>query len=91
MQKLFEIKIDLSKNKYKRCYRITRQIKSEVVPNLSYVSLYKTMKTLVLDYGIKVKINNIYIDEKFSDDKWCIRNNTEKKLNVFLVKLSLLT
>ena len=91
MQKLFEIKIDLSKNKYKRSYRITRQIKSEVVLNLSYVSLYKTMKTLVLDYGIKVKINNIYIDEKFSDDKWCIRNNTEKKLNVFLVKLSLLT
>ena len=91
MQKLFEIKIDLSKNKYKRSCRITSQIKSEVVPNLSYVSLYKTMKTLVLDYGIKVKINNIYIDEKFSDDKWCIRNNTEKKLNVFLVKLSLLT
>ena len=91
MQKLFEIKIDLSKNKYKRSYRITRQIKSEIVPNLSYASLYKTMKTLVSDDGIKVKINNIYINEEFSDDKWCIRNNTEKKLNVFLVKLSLLT
>ena len=91
MQKLFEIKIDLSKKKYKRSYRITRQIKSEIVPNLSYVSLYKTKKILVLDDGIKVKINNIYINEEFNDDKWCIRNNTEKKLNVFLVKLSLLT